>query len=198
MRSQDEGCDTSPTEETRESSSHVPIRAERSTPSSHALPPDRDETIRPRYMAWSRPLRQRPLNRETLSDRPALLPVPQRATNRPEQPIERGEQKGEARPEENDARVDDEPLHREVADARAGVTTTREPVLGAHAARVVEGARERDAVAESHFRSDLSGWTGWYVVVGLKHTQCRRLAQAVRGQSGRVRCGTAGLDTVSR
>lgn len=62
------------------------------------------------------------------------------------------------------------PLHREFAEAGTGVTTTREPVLGAHAARVVEQGGERDAVAESHFRSNLSSWMGWYVIASLCHT----------------------------
>lgn len=94
----------SPMEETRSGrpSSHTPIQAERSTPGSRApplgrnktigdglnLPPNRNKTIR----SWDRPL-----NREALSDRLALLPVPKRV------------------------------------------------------------------VAESHFQSNLSHWTYWYV-----------------------------------
>lgn len=78
-------------------SSHIPIRAERPTSDSHAPPPGRNETVRPRGGARSRP-------------------------------------------------------------------------LGAHAARVVERARERDAVAKTHFQSNLSGWMGWYVVISHCHT----------------------------
>lgn len=99
----------SPSPKSGHPSSHTPIRAERSTPNNSALPLDRDETIRPRDGARSRPLRQRPLNRETLNDRPTL--------------------------------------------------TTR----------VVKRARKRNAIAETHFRSDLSRWMGWYVA-GLCHT----------------------------
>lgn len=39
-------------------------------------PPSWNETVRPRDSAQSRPLRQRPLNRETLSDRLAPLTIP--------------------------------------------------------------------------------------------------------------------------
>ncbi len=85
-----------------------------------------------------------------------LPPVPQRTTNHPEQPIERGKHDSQTRPEDGDARVDDEPLHREADRARASVTTTRKPAPGTHATRVVERARERDAIAESHFQSNLS------------------------------------------
>lgn len=167
----------------RGGSSHVPIRAKRSTLNSQTPPLSRNETvdgrlnrllgrdeaIRPRDGSQSRPLRQRPLNRKTLSDRPAPLAIPQRAADRPEQPIERGEQDGEAGPEENDARIDDEPLHREVEETGAGVTTTRKPVPGPHATRVVERPRKRDAIAERHFQSNLSCWTYWYVT-GLCRT----------------------------
>ena len=124
-------------------SSRIPIRAKRSTLDSHTLP----------------------LNGEALSDRLALLPVPKRTADHPEQPVERGEQDGETGPEENDARVDDEQLHRELAESRAATTTAREPVLGAHATRVIERARKRDAIAESHFQSNLSSQVGWYVAV---------------------------------
>lgn len=167
MRSRDGGHDASPTGETRgRPSSHVPLRAERSTLGSHTLPLSQNETIRPQDRA-----RRRPLNKETLSDRLALPTVPQRAADHPERPVERGEQDSEANPEENDARIDDEPLHREVAEAGAGagVTTTREPVLGPHTTRVVERAQERDMVAETHFQSNLSCWKYWYVA-GLYHT----------------------------
>lgn len=143
--------------------SHTPIRAKRSTLDSHTLPLGRDETVRPRDKARSRPLRQRPLNRETLNDRPAPPAIPQRTTDHPEQPIERGKHDSQTSPEDGDARIDDEPLHHEAHGTSASVTTTREPVLGAHAARVVERARKRDAVAESHFQLNLSRWTYWYV-----------------------------------
>ena len=149
-----------PVKEGGRPSSHVPIRAERSTPDSHALPLGRDETVRPRDRARSRPLRQRPLNRETLNDRLAPPTIPQQTTNHPEQPIERGEQNGEAHSEDDNARVDDEPLHHEAHRARASMTTTRKPMPGPYATRVVERARERDTVAERHFQSNLSGWTG--------------------------------------
>lgn len=80
---------------------------------------------------------------------------------------ERAEWRG--RPEENDARVDEEPLHHEAHRTIARVTTTREPMLGAHATRVVERAGKRDTVAETHFQSNLSHWTYWYVA-GLCRT----------------------------
>ena len=48
-------------------------------------------------------------------------------------------------------------------------TTTRDPTLGARAARVVERARERDMVAETHFQSNLSHWTYWHVAVSHCH-----------------------------
>lgn len=99
----------SPTEETRSghSNSHVPIRSEPSRtphPGSRTLPlgrnetigdrpnrlPSRNEAVRPRNGAQGRPLRQRPLNMETLNDRPAPLPVPQQTTSHPKQPIENG------------------------------------------------------------------------------------------------------------
>lgn len=146
-------------------SSHAPIRAERSTLYSRApplsrnetigdrlnRPPDRNEAVRPRDGTPSRPLWQWPLNRETLSDRLAPLPVPQRTADHPEQPIERGEQDDEARPEENDARIDDEPFHHETHGTSASVTTARKPIPRPHTARIVERARERNAIAESHF-----------------------------------------------
>lgn len=152
VRSRDGGCDAFlciPMKETRSghSGSHAPIRAERSTLGSRALPPGRNETIRSR---------DRPLNRETLDDRPTLLTPPQRAADHPERPVERGEQEGQAHPEESDARVDDEPLHRGIEDAGASATTTRNPALRAHTTRVVERARKRNTITKTHFRSDLS------------------------------------------
>lgn len=137
-------------------SSHIPIRAEQSTPHSHALPPSRNETVRPQDKARSRPLRQRPLNRETLSDRLTPPTAPQRTTNHPEQSVERSKRDGETNPEDGDTRIDDEPLHHEADRARASMTTTRKPAPGPHATRVVERAGERDAIVESHFQSNLS------------------------------------------
>lgn len=49
----------------------------------------RDEAVQPRDRTQSRLLRQRPLNRETLNDRPTLLTSPQRTTDHPNHPIER-------------------------------------------------------------------------------------------------------------
>lgn len=81
----------------------------------------------------------------------------------PEQTIERSKHDGQTSPEENDTRIDDEPLHHEADRAGATATTTRDPTLGAHAARAVERAGERNAVTESQFQSNLSRWTYWYV-----------------------------------
>lgn len=141
--------------------SHAPIRAERSTLDSHALPLGRNKTI------WSR---EKPPNRETLSDRLALLTIPQRTTDHPEQTIERGEQDSKACPKEDDTRVDDEPFHHEAHGTSASVTTTRKPVLRAYTARAVERPRKRDTVTKTHFQSDLSNLVGWYVVITPCHT----------------------------
>ena len=127
-------------------------------PDSRALPLGQNKTVRPRDRARSRTLRQKPPNREALSDRPAPLTVPQRATDHPEHTIERGNHDSQTSPETNDARVDDEPLHHEAHDARTTVTTTREPTLRAHTARVIERAGKQNTVAETHFRSDLSSF----------------------------------------
>ena len=119
--------------------------------------PIRDETIRPRDRARSRTLRQRLPDREARADRltPPTIPLP--TAHHPEQTIERGNHDSQTSPNENDARVDDEPFHNEVHEATAtAATTTREPVLGAHTARVVERARKRNTIAETHFRSNLS------------------------------------------
>lgn len=137
-------------------SSHIPTRAKPSTLDSRTLPLRRDETIRPRPGEWSRPLRERLLNRETLSDQPTPLTVSQRTADQPEQPVERSDHDSRAGPEDGDTRVDDEPFHHETHETSASVTTTRKPMLGAHTARVVERARKRDAITETHFRSDLS------------------------------------------
>lgn len=114
-------------------------------------------------------MRQRPPNRKTLSDRLAPPTIPQRTTNHPEHNVERSKHDSRTSTEDNDARVDDEPLHHEADRAIARATTTREPILGAHATRVVERAGERDAVAESHFQSNISHWTYWYAAVSHYH-----------------------------
>lgn len=57
---------------------------------------------------------------------------------------------------------------------KTGVTTTRKPTLRTYTARVVERARERDAVAERHF--DLTFQVGW-VVGMLLLTQSHHLTQ---------------------
>lgn len=159
-------------------SSHTPIRAERSTLYGRALPLGRDETIgyrpnrplsrnkavRPRDRTRSRPLRQRPLNRKTLSDRGAPLTVPQQTANHPEQPIERSNHDSQTNPKENDTGVDNEPLHHEAHRTSASVTTTRKPMPRTHTARVVERARKRNTIAKTHFRSDLSSWVNRYIV----------------------------------
>lgn len=133
----------------RGGSSHAPIRAERPTLDSHTLPLGRDETIG-----------DRPLGRDTLSDRLTLLPVSQQTTNHPEHTVERGDHDSQTNPEENDARVDDEPFHHEAHRARASVTTTRKPVPGPHATRVVERPGKWNTVAKTHFQSDLSNRGG--------------------------------------
>ena len=134
-------------------------------------PLSRNETIRPRPGAWSRPLRQRSLNREAPSDRLAPPPVPQRATDHPEHAVERGKHDSQPNPEDDDARVDDEPLHHEAHRASASVTTTRKPALRAYAARVVERPGKRDPIAESHFDMTFQvGWVGRYAAVTPCHT----------------------------
>lgn len=158
----------------RRPSSRILIRAERPTLDSHTLPlsrnetirdrprrpPNRNKTIRPRDRARSRTLRDRPLNRETLNDRPAPPTAPHPAAHHPEQTIKRGKHDSQTSPKDGDARIDDEPLHHETHRAAAGVTTTRKPAPGAHTTRVVERARKRNTVAETHFQSDLSSWMG--------------------------------------
>lgn len=159
MQSRDGGHGASP--KSGYPSSHTPIRAKRSAPNSRALPlgrnktigdrPNRqlgrNKTIRPRPGARSQTLQDRPLNRETLSDQPTLPTIPQRAADHPEHTVERGDHDSQTDPEDGDARIDDEPFHREAHEAGASATTTRKPVLGANAARVVERPRKRDAVA---------------------------------------------------
>lgn len=82
---------------------------------------------------------------------------------------ERGDHDSQTSPEENDARIDDEQLHHEAHKTSASATTTRKPMPGPYAARVVERARERDAITETHFQSNLSCWTYWHVA-SLCHT----------------------------
>lgn len=84
-------------------------------------------------------------------------------------PVERGEHDSQTRPEDGDARVDDEPFHHEAHGTNASVTTTRKPVPGAHAARVVERSGQRDTVTKTHFQSNLSSRVGWYIVVRPCH-----------------------------
>lgn len=62
----------------------------------------------------------------------------ERTANHPEQPIERGKHDSQTSPEENDARIDDEPFHHEAHGTSASVTTTRKPVLRAYTAQVIE------------------------------------------------------------
>lgn len=144
----------------RGANSHTPIRAERSTPNSQALLPGRNKTIRPRDRVRSRTLQDRPLNMKTLGNRPTPLTVPHPTADHPEHAIKRGNHDSQTSPEKNDARVDDEPFHHEAHRATASTTTTREPIPRAHATRIVERARKRDTVAETHFQSNLSDRMG--------------------------------------
>lgn len=123
---------------------------------AHTPPLGRNETVRPRNRVQSRPLRQRPLNGGTLSDRPAPLAIPQQTADHPEHPVERGKHDSQTCPENDDTRVDDKPFHHEAHGARASATTARKPALRAHTTRLVERARERDTVAKTHFQSNLS------------------------------------------
>lgn len=127
-------------------------------------PLSRNETIRPRPRTRRRTLQKGPLNRNTLSDRPALPAIPQRTTDHPEYTIERGKQDGEAGTEDYDARVDDEPLHHETHGARTTAATARKPTLRAHTARIVERAGKRDTITKGHFQSNLSSQVDWYVI----------------------------------
>lgn len=88
-------------------------------------PLNRNETIRPRDRVRSRTFQDRPLNRKTLNNRPTLPTIPQRTTHHPEHAIERGKHDSQPSPKENDARIDDKPLHHEAHGASAGATTTR-------------------------------------------------------------------------
>lgn len=147
-------------------------------------PPGRNEAVRPRDRAWSQTPQQRPPNRKTLSDRPAPLPVPQQAANRPEHTVERGEQNDEARPEDGSTRIDDEPFHHEADRAGARATTTREPILGARTARVVERARKKNMLADTYFQSNLSCRMGRLVCRWSHHlTQRQYRSPPVRPQS---------------
>lgn len=173
MRSRNGGHDASPTEETR--GAGAPAHTYRSEPNgphpAAGRPPlgrnktigdrpnrplSQNGTVRPRDRARNRTLRDRPLNRETLSDRLAPLTIPQQTANRPEQPIERSKHDSQTGPKDSNARVDDESLHHEAHGASASVTTTKKPMLRTHATRVIERARKRDAIAERHFQSNLS------------------------------------------
>lgn len=152
MRSRDGGYDASPGEETLRAprsgrpSSHIPIRAERSTLNSHALPLDRNEGVRPPGGARSRPLRQRPLNGETLGDRPAPLTVSQRTTNHPEQTIERSK---------HDSQTQCQYYYHEEASARAPRDQSSRT------------SQEVEYGSEDPFQSNLSHWTHWYVDVSF-------------------------------
>lgn len=137
-------------------------------------PLSRNETIRPHPRVWRRTLQKVPLNRDTLGDWPAPPPVPQQAADHPEQTVERGERDSEAHPEDGDTRIDDEPFHRESNRAVAAATTTRKPAPRPHATRVVERARERDAIAETHFRFDLSCWVGMLLLALSCHLTQRQ------------------------
>lgn len=59
--------------------------------------------------------------------------------------------------------------------ASAPAHTHRSEPKGRHASKiarpapVAERARERDTIAETHFRSDISDWMGWYVTVSHRH-----------------------------
>ena len=154
----------------RHPSSHVPIRAEQYTLDSRALPLSRNETIGGRPNGpLSRPLRQRTPNGKAPSGRPTLPTIPQQTADHPEHTVERGEHDSRTSPEKDDAGIDDEPLHHEAHRARTAATTTGEPALRAHTARVVERTRKRDTVAETHFQSDLSNLVGWYAAVSHCH-----------------------------
>ena len=60
-------------------------------------------------------------------------------------------------PRQPDATVEPERNHKGRAGP-AAATATRKPASGARTARAVEQVEERDAVAERHFRSNLSCW----------------------------------------
>lgn len=57
------------------------------------------------------------------------------------------------------------------------MTTTKEPVLGPHAARVVERAGERDTIAERHF--DLTFQIGWVGMLACCCYPCRTVSHNV-------------------
>lgn len=61
-------------------------------------------------------------------------------------------------------------LHNETHRAGTRTTTTRNPVLGAHTTRVIEGARKRNTIAKTHLQSNLSSRAGWHVIGGLCRT----------------------------
>ena len=151
----DGGHDASHTGETIRTSGTPPRSASTTTRRGDARR-SRNKTIQPRDRARNRTRRPRPLNGCTLDDRPTPLTVPHPAADHPEHAIERGKQESQTSPEKDDARVDDEPLHNEAHKAAAGTTTTRKTPPRTHTTRIVERARKRNAITETHFRSDLS------------------------------------------
>lgn len=66
-------------------------------------------------------------------------------------------------------------LHNEAHRASTGATTTRNPILGAHTARVVERARKQNTITKTHSQSNLSGWMGWHAIVN----PCRTVSYEV-------------------
>ena len=142
-------------------SSYVLIRAEGAPFSG------RDETVRPRDRARSRPLRQRPLNGEAPGLNLTLL-VPQLPADQPSAAGDGGREEANYESQHADHRVDEA-----VADEgpREGLRTGRVVVVAAPvAATSADSASESDeivegeVVANSHFRSDLSRWARWRVV----------------------------------
>lgn len=61
------------------------------------------------------------------------------------------------------------PLNRETLSDRLAPPTVPQRTTN-HPEHAIERARERDTVAESHFQSNLSHWTHWYVAVSHCHT----------------------------
>ena len=124
------------------------------------------------------------MNGEALGLNLPLL-VPQLPTDQPRAAGDGGRDEANREGQHADHRVDEA-----VADEGPGegLRTSRVVVVTAPvAATSTDSAPESDeivegeAVADSHFRSDLSRWMGWYVVVGLKHTRRGVAAQAARG-----------------
>ena len=127
---------------------------------SQCRPPSRNKTIRHRDRAHTRALRQRPLNRETRDAQLEPLTAPQPAADHPERTIEQGNHDSQTSPEENNTRVNDEPFHNEAHRVGTRTTTTRKPMLGAHATRVIERAGKWNMVTKTHLRSNLSDRVG--------------------------------------